>query len=162
MLALLGAVSVAAGAETGTTGAAKLRRWTNLRHDHREIALFALYGPFDTEPDAATLRKAKAAVEVYDFDEVTLGNDDKTIALRLRPPERRTLAQLAQKHSGKWVVAVAPDKDQIYSGKSVFAVTRLTPSMANGQLTFPHPQCAEIARALRWRFRMAEFRSHSW
>jgi hypothetical protein len=162
MLTFLVSADVAEGAESGTSGAAKLRRWMTLRHDHREVPLFSLYGPFETEPDAATLRKAKAAVDVYDFDEVTLGDDEKTIGLRLRPQERRTFAQLAQKHPGKWVVAVAPAKDQIYSGKSVVAATRLTPSMANGQITFPHPQCAEIARALRWRFRLAEFRSLSW
>ena len=158
-LSLLAAVAVAGGAEP--SGAAKLRRWTNLPHDHREVPLFSLYGPFEAAPDAATLRKARAALDVYDFEEVILGDDEKSITLRLSGMDRRVMAQLAQKHAGKWFVAAAPSKGEIYSGKSAVAVSRMTTALADGQITFPHPQSAEIAQALRWRLRIAEFRSRS-
>ena len=103
------------------------------------------------------LAGAKPAVEVFDFEEVILAEDGKGIALRVRDRERNVLRQLAQKHSGKWFVAVAPPRD-IYRGEPLLAGTRITPEMAKGELVFPHPQCAAIAESLRRRFRIADFR----
>ncbi|HSH39778.1 MAG TPA: hypothetical protein VK993_13455 [Chthoniobacterales bacterium] len=160
VLSFLGAVALAEGAESNSSENSRLRRWTNLPHEHREVPLFSIYGPFEAPPGAASLAKARSALDVFDFEEVALGEDNKSISLRLHGMARRTLTQLAHKHTGKYFVAAAPS-DDIYSGKSAVAVTRMTSSFADGQITFPHPQCAEIARALRRRFRIAEFRLQS-
>lgn len=63
--------------ERRVTESAKLRRWTNLSWAIREVPLFVIYGPFEQSPDAAALRNAKSALDVSDFQEVALSEDDK-------------------------------------------------------------------------------------
>ena len=153
-------VVTAAATPAPGQGSSKLRRWTSIPYDHVEVALFSIYGPFERAPDAATLRNAKSALDVFDFQEVVLAEDDKGLSFRLSDQERRVLARLAQTHPGAWFVAAAPRKD-VYKPESSIAMTRMTPEMAGGQIVFPHPQCAAIAQSLRRRLRLAEFRTLS-
>jgi len=148
-------------AERRVPESAKLRRWTNLSRASREVPLFVIYGPFEQSPDPAALRNAKSALDVYDFQEVALSEDDKGITFQLSDRDRRVLAQRAQTQQGRWFVAVAPGNKNVHAAEYAIAATKLTPEMLEGRIVFPHPQCAAVAQSLRRRLRLAEFRKSS-
>ena len=75
--------------------------------------------------------------------------------------DNRLFKAVTQKSKGRWFVAVAPPKE-FFIGEESVAVLYLTPSMAEGEITFKHPECASIAQNLRYRFRIAEFRLTRW
>ncbi|HWM26497.1 MAG TPA: hypothetical protein VNP98_16900 [Chthoniobacterales bacterium] len=156
-------ITASAVAETpgsGKSSGGKLRRWTNLPWNHVDFPLFSLFGPFEHKPDVLAVAKAirsKSAFDVYGFREVILADDDKGITIGLDDQDRRQLKTLAQKDKRRWFVAAAPPKD-FFVGEFAVAVVYMTPSMADGQITFKHPECGSIARSLRRRFRIEEFR----
>ena len=156
VLLIAGFVSAATGAEPG-----RLRRWTSLNWEHWDFPLFALYGPFDQKPDLSAVSKVisgkKSALDVLGFREVVLADDDKGITIWLNEQDSRLLKNLAQKHPGRWLIAVAPPKD-FFVGPSAVALVSITPTVAGGYITFKHPECGSVAQSLRRRFRIAEFR----
>lgn len=141
----------------------RLHRWTSLDWAHRDYPLFVLFGPFDYKPGLRAvenaIREKKSALDVYDFREVILAEDEKSITIGLNEEDARILKGLARKGNRSWFISTAPPKDIVAGGPSI-AVLEVTP--ANGQIIFRHPECASIAQNLRRRFRIAEFRLTPW
>jgi hypothetical protein len=160
VLLIAGLVSAATGAEPE-----RLRRWTNLSWEHWDYPLFSVYGPFDRKPGASAVSKQisgkKSVLDVSGFREVVLAKDYKGITIWLNEQDSRLLKSFAQKNPGQWLVTVAPPKD-FFLGPSSVAVVPITVAVANGHISFQHPECASIAQSLRRRFRIAEFRLTPW
>lgn len=165
ILVSAGFITAGAPSAMGDPEPTRLRRWTNLDWAHKDFALFYLYGPYEHKPNTSAVLKEiqnnKSALDVSDFREVVLANDDKGITLWLNAQDSRALKTLAQKNPRGWFVAVAPPKD-FSAGAPSLALVPITPTMANGYVTFKHPECAAVAQNLRRRFRIAEFRLTSW
>jgi hypothetical protein len=137
----------------------RLHRWTSLDWAHRDYPLFSLFGPFDHKPGfpavATEIREKKSALDVYDFREVILAEDEKGMTVGLNEENARVLKGVARKGDRRWFIATAPPKDTV-AGEPSVAVVEVIP--ADGQIIFRHPECASIAQNLRRRFRIAEFR----
>jgi hypothetical protein len=137
----------------------RLHRWTSLDWAHREYPLFVLFGPFDHKPGfpavANEIREKKSALDVYDFREVILAEDEKSITIVLNEQDTRILKGLGRKGDRSWFISTAPPKE-IVAGEPPVGVLEVTP--AAGQIIFRNPECASIAQNLRRRFRIAEFR----
>ena len=162
ILASAGVVTAGAPSAMADPEPTRLRRWTSLNWEHKEFALFYLYGPYDQKPDnPKVIQGRKPALDISDFREVVLGNDDKGISIWLNERDSRFLKTLAQKNPRGWFVAVAPPKE-FSAGAPSFALVPITPTLASGHITFKHPECAAVAQNLRRRFRIAEFRLTSW
>ena len=139
----------------------RLHRWANLSWGHKDFPLFVLYGPFDRRPDTSSLpkvlRETKEALNVYDFREVVLAGDEKSITMTLKDEDAKILNTLRSKSPHGWFVAMAPPK-YFSAGAPSVAVLAVASTMPDGRIGFSQREAGAIAQNLRYRFRIAEFR----
>lgn len=124
---------------------------TDLKPADSDKALFQVFEGIPRNPEKTSfVISGEPVLVVSTISDLVLAKDYKGILIRLNAKDTRAFAELTKKFQGKVLFIVCTDK--------IMEGMRIVAPIEDGCLEFKHPQSAEVAKYLRKRFRIGEFK----